>query len=132
MKIRTNPKRKLIRFFNYPVSPRKGGEYWELLPINIEAYMKRTYRMNTHVRLVLHIKRDIETYLTEYPEATTVEMNSNMMYYLDGIKQRGGISDYRVNLHKEDSTKIDITLIPTRTIEQITLNFVIEQTPCQE
>ena len=89
------------------------------------------------VRLVLYCKKAIEQYCRYFifeqnDAATWGQVSGNIVEFLEVIKNKRGLDSYGVEVsatNYEKKTKrfhVDITLTPTRTVEQISLNFFIK------
>ena len=89
------------------------------------------------VRLVLYCKKSIEGFarffIFEMNDAITwSKFNNEVVGFLEQIKKKRGLYSYSVNTYateymkKTKSFTCDITLTPTRVVEQISLNFFIK------
>jgi len=88
------------------------------------------------VRMVLYVKRAIEQFcrffiFEQNDPITWAQVSGQIVSFLEEIKKRRGLNDYSVEVSAteyERKTKrfhVNITLDPTRTVEQIELNFFI-------
>jgi len=88
------------------------------------------------VRLVLYIKRALEEYCRYFifemnDELTWSAVASDIALFLEDIKKKRGLYDYSIDVGATDYEKkrkqfhVNITLNPTRVVEQIELNFYI-------
>lgn len=88
------------------------------------------------VRMVLYCKRAIEQYcrffiFEQNDPITWAEVSGGIVDFLEQVKKRRGLNDYTVEVSAteyERKTKrfhVNIILDPTRTVEQIELNFFI-------
>jgi len=88
------------------------------------------------VRMVLYIKRAFEEFcrffiFEQNDEITWAQVSSQLVAFLEVIKRKRGLNGYSVSVgatEYERKTKkfhVDVTLDPTRTVEQIELNFFI-------
>lgn len=89
------------------------------------------------VRLVLYAKRAIEQFCRNFifeqnDQITWGQVSAAIVDFLEDIKNRRGLDSYSVDVGATDYEKktkkfhVDIILQPTRTTEQILLNFFIE------
>jgi hypothetical protein len=89
------------------------------------------------VRLVLYCKRAIEQYCRNFifeqnDEITWGQVSGAIVEFLEVIKNRRGLDNYSVDVGATDYEKktkkfhVNITLQPTRVVEQIELNFYIQ------
>ena len=88
------------------------------------------------VRLVLYCKKSIEGYARSFifeqnDQITWSKFNNEVISFLEDIKKKRGLYSYTVNTYATDYMKktktftCDIQLYPTRTVEQINLNFYV-------
>jgi hypothetical protein len=88
------------------------------------------------VRLVLYIKRAFEDFcrffIFEQNDAITWSLvSSRLVEFLEDIKKKRGLDSYSVEVGATDYERrtkrfhVNVTLDPTRTVEQIELNFFI-------
>jgi phage tail sheath protein FI len=89
------------------------------------------------VRLVLYIQRAVEQFcrffiFEQNDPITWGQVSGNIVEFLEVIQKKRGLTGYQVEVGAtayEQRTKkfhVNITLIPTRTVEQIELNFFIQ------
>lgn len=89
------------------------------------------------VRMVLYVKRALEQFcrffIFEQNDAITWgEVAGDITEFLEVIKQRRGLDSYNVEVSATDYEKktktfhVDVTLVPTRVVEKIELNFFIQ------
>ncbi len=88
------------------------------------------------VRLVLYIKRALEQFCKYYifelnNESTWNGINNQITYFLKDIKDKRGLYSYGVEVGateyelKNKQIHVNVTLNPTRVVEQIHLNMYI-------
>jgi hypothetical protein len=88
------------------------------------------------VRLVLYVKRAFEEYCRYFifeqnDEITWSQVSSSLVEFLEVIKSKRGLYSYAVDVGATDYEKktkrfhVNVTLEPTRVVEQIELNFFI-------
>jgi len=88
------------------------------------------------VRLVLYIKRAFEDFcrffiFEQNDPITWAQVSSRLVEFLEEIKKKRGLTNYSVSVGATDYERrtkrfhVDVTLEPTRTVEQIELNFFI-------
>jgi hypothetical protein len=89
------------------------------------------------VRLVLYIKRALEQFCKFYifelnDQETWNAVKNNIEMFLEEIKRKRGLYDYSVDVGateyeiKKKEMHVNVTLVPTRVVEKICLNFFIK------
>jgi len=89
------------------------------------------------VRLVLYCKKAIENFCRYFifeqnDPVTWGQVSGNIVEFLESIKNKRGLDDYSVevgaNVYEKKNKRFhcNVILTPTRTVEQITLNFFIK------
>ena len=89
------------------------------------------------VRLVLYIKRALEQYCRAFifemnDVMTWSQVSGNIVEFLESIKKKRGLYSYSIDVGATDYEKktkmfhCNVTLNPTRVVEQILLNFFIQ------
>lgn len=89
------------------------------------------------VRLILYCKKALENYCRYFifeqnDPITWGQVAGNVIEFLESIKNKRGLDNYSIEVSATEYEKkckrfhLDIILTPTRTVEQITLNFFIK------